>query len=268
MATTREALAKATVYWFKPADLIHPEKGHDLYDPRSEEPPDPQLMALMKEHGWIGPPMQAASEEGVLYIADGRRRHRAAEALAKKGNPIRCKVEITKGEAFDAMLVGNLGRKEETPLQLASKALKLKNMGHNEKEIAKKFGVEEATIRNYLALAVAPKDVKAAVATGQVTATLAKDLAKQPAEERAKILADGPVKGEAGKARVRGVSKSKKVPATMVKALWKDLPPDDKGFKGFARALLGFLLGEDPKGEALNQFTQGAEIVKKVGARG
>ena len=270
---TSDALAKGSYYWYDTDQLTHPEKGHDLYDPRSDEPPDVQLVSLMREHGWIGPPMQIVRESKgseIILITDGRRRHRAAEEVNKtrKGDArIRCKAEFAKGDAFDSMLVGNLGRKDETPIQLADKVMRLEKNGYPRKDVARKFGVSEQTISNWLALAAAPKDVKDAVKAGLVTPTLAKDLAQKPLEERTAILADGPVKGAKGKARVAKVP-SLKVPARMVKALHKDLAGEDAAaFKGTGKivhAFLSFLLGEDPNGDALRLFAGGAEIVAKV----
>ncbi len=290
-------LQKGSFYWYDPTELMlvrNPD--HPLYDKRVEDPPDPFLMASIQEHGVrqlvrVQPAKTYTDEKGkthsnVNLVAEGRRRVRAAQELVRAHKtPVRVKVEYVKGTgegpSFEDMVIGNAHRRPEEVPELARKCAIYRGWGHSEAECARLFGVDVPTIRNWLAVDSGPREVKAALANGQVNATVAYELARQDPSVATAVLSNGKkIKGEQGKAIVRAAKKAKPLPEGTAKRLGvKGLlalqdaltpvegEPEDEGAE-IALGVVEFILGVDPTAKRLAAFKASSvrRLVKKVRA--
>ncbi len=286
MADSEIYEGKGSFYWILPGKLHHYPEGHDLYDPRSDEPPDEALAQSLIDHG-MRTAMRVRSEGGKLYIVNGRRRHRAVErarAMQKAaGVPVtvQCKVEHEKGNASYGMLVDNLFQRPHSDVQKGEFAARLEAHGESRAKIARLFGVTPQTIAHWIALGNATADVKAAVQSGAIGATVAAELSKAPAEVRKAALADPKaLKGAGAAERVRKARRAPAVedasapvpPACLkrgeLRALREALEPAALDTPDPAcdvvRAVLEFILGEDPKARKLLASLEGAETVCKI----
>jgi ParB/RepB/Spo0J family partition protein len=129
-------------------------------------------------------------------ITDGFRRMRAVRKALEEGHPIQ-KVPIileskhyTNEQRILDMFIFNSGKKL-TPLEEARLYTRLENFGWKRKDIARKIGKTEAHISNMINLSKAPAFIQNKVASNEMSATVAAEIARIKNEDIQKeIIAD------------------------------------------------------------------------------
>ena len=132
------------------------------------------LAATLTEHGVIAPLL--VREDDLLVVA-GARRLAAAKKAGLKQVPV-IKRKFTEQERVEVMLVENLQREDLQPLEEASGLKRLSEMGHTQREIAKRVGRSQAHVAKRLSLLELPETVQKAVDSGGIKLEAAQQLAK------------------------------------------------------------------------------------------
>ncbi|HHA2024795.1 TPA: ParB/RepB/Spo0J family partition protein [Enterobacter ludwigii] len=210
------ASGKSNVLFFEPENLhLVTDKAHPLYDERIHLPISEAMVLNIMDQGVLEPIIVWKDPEtGLSCVVDGRQRVRhALEAnarLQEQGRELLKVPAVTKrGSAvrmMQAMISANEIRQADTPLGRAKKMADALERGHDEDDVALLFGVGVPTVRATLALLDATQAVQAAVESGTVTVTQARQLgALPPDEQREKVMAL-----EAAIAGVKGHEKSRR----------------------------------------------------------
>lgn len=191
-----------------------------LYDERINLPLNENLVLNVAAFG-VKQPVIITKDGDTLVVVDGRQRVRAAveanRRLKKEGKePLRIPVMLQRGD--DADLFGmsiflNEQRQNDSMLTKAGKAQRLLNLGRSEDEVAVVFGTSSAAIRQWVKLFDLAPQVRAAVETGEISASAAAKLAPLKKSEQVEKLADLRADAAAGKKAT-----TKKVAAVAKKA--------------------------------------------------
>lgn len=155
-------------------------------------------------------------------IHDGHRRYEAAMLAIAEGAPLESLPAVPKpaGTSIVDLTVGlqtqNSDKSGLEPLESAALAKRLIDFGLDEKEIARRFGLDSvATVQNWLVLIGAPAKVQKLVASGKVSATLAvQELKADPKGAAERLVSEAAATPE-----------GKKVKAAKVKAARPAKPP-------------------------------------------
>lgn len=196
-------------FMFNPDDLVivggggphdvdkHDEDGdlHFLYDERVEMPLNEAFVLNVMSIG-VKKPVLVTKIGEQAYVVDGRQRVRAAREasrrLVKQGEPpIRVPCIQQKGEEPLLMAIGvatNEFNHEDTPLDKARKAQRLRDRGLSDEEIATTFGVTTKAISNWEKMLSLSAPVKKAIQKGEVSASAAAQLHDLPAAEQKEQL--------------------------------------------------------------------------------
>jgi ParB family transcriptional regulator, chromosome partitioning protein len=206
------------------------QREHVLYDKRVELPVDEALVESIMAVGILQPiGIHKDTESGEILVVWGRQRVKAALEANKrlkkqKCEPVLVPCVVRRGnegaELLGLSITENELRQNDTPLGRAEKMRRLLEMGRSETQLATTFGVTTATVKNTLALLEATADVRRAVDTGKLSASVAYRLAKEePGEQRRrlkKILKESPAPVGERKRRSRGAGKKAREIATGV----------------------------------------------------
>jgi ParB-like chromosome segregation protein Spo0J len=119
-----------------------------------------------------------------VFIVAGHRRHKVVMELIAEGEPIQ-KIPATQepagtGEADRVanLVISNSG-KPLTPLQVAEVVRRLLAFGWEKSQVAKRLGWKSTTsVNQYLDMLAMPEQVKEHVRKGEISATLARNIAK------------------------------------------------------------------------------------------
>lgn len=156
------------------------------------------LIPSIRENG-VKNPITAKREkdpetgEYIFVLTDGERRLRCALQLIEEGLELRipCIVEkngSTELSRYYDMLIRNIGQKPLTPIEYAKGVQHLINDMHQErKEVAKKMGVSEAQISQWLSLLQLPIEVQQKIQRGEVAAQVAQEVKKIAKSEQEQI---------------------------------------------------------------------------------
>lgn len=164
---------------------------HFLMDERVKLPLSEEFVRNVMTLG-VKKPVLVTKIGSDAYVVDGRQRVRAAREanarLAKMGEPLlRVGCVQQAGEEPLVMMVGistNEFNFEDTPLNKARKAQRLRDRGLDEDEIAMAFGVTTKALSNWEKLLSLSEPVKKAVQKGTVSASAAAQLHDLPAAEQ------------------------------------------------------------------------------------
>jgi ParB family chromosome partitioning protein len=147
------------------------------------------LAMSLKEVGQLQP-IRVRKVGDKFVIVDGERRFRAAK---KAGfTTIAAIIEekdMTGGEVVQRQMIANCQREDLTPLE-KSKAVAglMEETGWNASQVAAKLGLSNATVTRLLALLTLPAEVQKRVASGEIAASAAYELARvEDAGEQAKL---------------------------------------------------------------------------------
>jgi ParB family chromosome partitioning protein len=176
-----------------PSDLVivgldtHNGPEHPLYDERVLLPVPDAFVADIRALG-ILEPVKVRKNGNLLEVVAGRQRVRAAREVNRTGGDLRVPVMLERGDDArmrDVGLSENEHRVNDSHEVKIRKLVRYLASGRTEHEAAVRFGVSGQTIKNWLALAEAGPEVKAAVAAGEITSTEAVKIARKPRETQA-----------------------------------------------------------------------------------
>lgn len=151
-----------------------------------------ELAATIKAKGLLQPLVVRSGSKGKYEIADGRRRHMAIGMLIKQNVwpatqeiPIMIREE-TDHDALESSLIANIERKPMHPVQEFEIFSRLHDGGKGKpvQEIASRYGITTAVVRQRLALGALAPEVQAAWRSGKITADAAKVFATVPDKKR------------------------------------------------------------------------------------
>ncbi|MFA6034480.1 MAG: ParB/RepB/Spo0J family partition protein [Myxococcota bacterium] len=127
-----------------------------------------ELAASIREMGVIQPILVRRKGKGFEIIA-GERRWRAAQAAGLKEVPVIVK-DASDEEALELALIENIQRDDLNPLEeaLAYERL-IKNFSLTQEAVAARVGRERSTVANMVRLLALPEQVKAWLASGELS---------------------------------------------------------------------------------------------------
>lgn len=206
----------ASAFSVFPEDLVLiKHKGHALYDERVHRPVSERLVASIMLHGVIKPVI-VRRDGPRLEVVDGRQRVKAAveanrRLRAEGGKPIKVIVVVRGGQDRDhvgALVGANEGHLIDDAILRAGKAQRMLHNGYTLREVAVSYCVTQETVENWLKLNDLHAHVRAYVARGKVSYTVAMRLAALPREQQVpklrEILAAGATNANAVRAVVNG----------------------------------------------------------------
>ena len=175
-----------------PKKIIEEKKGAAQQVPLSKVRPNPfqprktfrpedlqELVASVKERG-ILQPILARKKGDVWEIIAGERRYRAAQKLGHLTIPV-IEVQASDVESLELALIENLQRSDLSPLEEAEGYRRLQDeFNMTQEQIAQKVGKDRATVANAMRLLKLSPEVKAMLASGQLSAGHARVLAALP----------------------------------------------------------------------------------------
>jgi ParB family transcriptional regulator, chromosome partitioning protein len=175
-----------------PKRLVEEKKGPAQQVPLSKIKPNPfqprknfraeelqDLVQSVKERGILQPIM--VRKKGDLWeIIAGERRFRAAQKLGHLTIPV-IEVQASDVESLELALIENLQRSDLSPLEEAEGYRRLQDeFNMTQEQIAQKVGKDRATVANAMRLLKLSPEVKAMLASGELTAGHARVLTALP----------------------------------------------------------------------------------------
>lgn len=170
--------------------LLVVQKDHFLYDPRVEEPLDPEFVASIKRDGVLEPILYWKDKDGQPLVVAGRQRVRAARetdvlvpaiAIDTKG----LSEQEIKAKLVGIMILENEKRLEDSP---SGKAIKTRRymdlLGGDKKLVAERLSITTKTIEARLKFIEQPAPVQQLVDQGKIGFWAATELSKLPAKEQ------------------------------------------------------------------------------------
>lgn len=233
---------------------------HPLYDKRAFEPIDEAMVINVMAVGILEPILVRKNGDLVEVVAGRHRVLWAREAnkrLAVLGMALHMVPTMSPRKDTDAGFMGimvseNEGRKEDSFVGRAEKALKLSKLGMTVKDIAIRFVVTEAAVNSWLAYWDLAPEVQAQVASGALAASSAVHLAPLPRAEQVVALQEAVtqsggqpsstgkvVSGKAIKAAVKTATKKKAASKSPARAA---ADPDTSGGQAVGKKLLAAIV--------------------------
>lgn len=232
MGKTAFEASRFSGFWFDPEDLVIIEDPKDsLYDARAKLAPNESLVRNIAHFG-ILEPVLVTRRGSAGIVVDGRQRVRAAREANKRLKEAgleQVKVPCILRAGDDAHLFGilctaNEHRLNDTPLERAKKASRLRDLGRSEEEIALTFGVSKAAVTKWLKVLDLPAAVREEVEAGHISAEAALKLRdEEPEKAVAAVKAAVAVADEVEK---EGRKQRKKSPGGKRRAVAKALKDD------------------------------------------
>lgn len=185
---------------------------HPLYDDRIHLPLKDEFVADIDELG-IHTPVTVRKVDGKAQCVFGRQRIRGArkvnEHRRKQKLPLlQVPCILKRGEDKRLMAVSfseNANRTQNDPIQEARDMMRLLDQGYDEKQVGIHFGCSDQTVKNRIALLEMSTKVKAAVASGKVSATSALQWRRLSAEKQEEALSGALAAAKAlGKGKATG----------------------------------------------------------------
>lgn len=235
---------------------------HPLFDERAKLPVSEAFVKNVCVHGVLEPVLVRKDGGRVLVVA-GRQRVKAARAanvLLRDEGSEAIEVPVMLRRGGDAVMAGVMISENEVRCadELATKLKKLERLvaqGWHEDDLAVAFGVSAQTVRSWLSLTEASKEVKTAVSAGLLSATAGAKIAALPRSDQAGAVEAATKDGKASVAKAGRVAKSKKDGSAnsieppskrVLRKLSKIQGPWDRVDAGL---LLDWVLGEIPDTE-------------------
>jgi ParB family chromosome partitioning protein len=186
--------------------IICPSQVREHFDPEAHS----GLTATVREHG-ILVAVLLRRVGGKLYLEDGARRIRAAKAAGLTSVPAVIEdAEMAEADITLRQMILNCQREDLTPIEKA-KAIEsvMKSSGATATQVAAKLGMSNAMVTRHLSLLTLSGDVQARVEAGELSPSVAYEIAKieDPAEQ-AKRIADA-VGGKVTRDQLVGARKAK-----------------------------------------------------------
>ncbi len=182
-----------------------------------------ELAESIKEKGMIQPVMVRKTSDGFEVIA-GERRLKAARKLGLEKIPVIVR-DVDDKEALVLALVENIQREELNAIEEGESFSRLiEEFKLSQEDVARMVSKDRATVANHIRLLKLPKEIKAAVIDGRISAgharallgientlaqmelftqVLQKGLSVREAEERVKAVVSGKKLVKTGKTRLK-----------------------------------------------------------------
>ncbi len=173
----------ASEFQWIPVDAIDPNP----YQPRATINPTElqSLVDSIKEHGILQPIIVKPDGDRYQLIA-GERRLRAAELAGLATVPARVVPDVSDQKVFELAIVENLQRSDLNPIEKA-RAFKeyLDRFGGTLTELARRIGIDVATVSNFIRLLELPPEIQKEVELGRLSMGQARALLgiKDPDEQ-------------------------------------------------------------------------------------
>ncbi len=149
-----------------PVDAVEPNP----YQPRTHFPENEieELAATIKEKGVLQPILVRPHGRGYQLVS-GERRLRAAKKAGLKVIPAVVRA-FTQRDMLEVALVENLQRSDLNPIEEATAYERLmKEFGYTQEEVAQRVGKSRSAVANILRLLRLPREVRKALAEGEIT---------------------------------------------------------------------------------------------------
>lgn len=248
------------------------DPDHDLYDVRVTYPVKPGLVASIRAKGIIEP-LVVLKDGAALVVLDGRQRFKAAVEANKLNAaegaplvkvPIILRKEKSFADAYSTHVVANAHRTEDPVSVSASKALHLRNLGHDLDEIAAQFGESKGRIGRWLHIAEMAPAVKLAIDLGSITeAEAVKELAGLTHAAQRDALATVTASSPAARRAAKGPGKAKArkaSPISRLRHLYRNV--SHEAISKREAALLAWVFGDATTGELVEIIPRLADVVK------
>lgn len=182
LGTLKEiALGRSDIFAVHPSQLqVKPGwNSRYLEDPANKE--HIESLALSIAEIGVREPLTVYFENDAIWISDGHCRHAAALLAISRGADIKSVPVKTEGrysseaDRVFSQVVRNSG-KPLTPYEQGRVFKRLIDYGWTETDISKKGGFSYGHVKGLLELQAAPQSVQEAVKTGEISATLARQL--------------------------------------------------------------------------------------------
>ena len=127
-----------------------------------------ELMASIKENGFLQPILVRKTSDGYEVIA-GERRLKAARKLSLERIPVIVR-EATDKEALVLAIVENVQREELNPVEKAESYRRLiDEFQYSQEEVARSVGKDRATVANLLRILKLPKEIQKGLFDGKIS---------------------------------------------------------------------------------------------------
>ena len=127
-----------------------------------------ELMASIKENGFLQPILVRKTSDGYEVIA-GERRLKAARKLGLEKVPVIIR-EATDKEALVLAIVENVQREELNPVEKAESYRRLiDEFQYSQEEVARSVGKDRATVANLLRILKLPKEIQKGLFDGKIS---------------------------------------------------------------------------------------------------
>jgi ParB family transcriptional regulator, chromosome partitioning protein len=127
-----------------------------------------ELMASIKENGFLQPILVRKTSDGFEVIA-GERRLKAARKLGLEKVPVVVR-EATDKEALVLAIVENVQREELNPVEKAESYRRLiDEFQYSQEEVAQSVGKDRATVANLLRVLKLPKEIQKGLFDGKIS---------------------------------------------------------------------------------------------------
>jgi ParB family chromosome partitioning protein len=127
-----------------------------------------ELMASIKENGFLQPILVRKTSDGYEVIA-GERRLKAARKLSLERVPVIVR-EATDKEALVLAIVENVQREELNPVEKAESYRRLiDEFQYSQEEVARSVGKDRATVANLLRILKLPKEIQKGLFDGKIS---------------------------------------------------------------------------------------------------
>lgn len=193
--------------------LLHVKKDWNVRDWALQENIDhiEALAASIMEVG-VKQPLTVVWQDGKAWIDDGECRYRACMLAIERGAPLKT-VPVRSAEQHTDLVDRRFNRylantgKQFNEMETAKDFQYFLGQGWSQQDIARKAGLSQGRVSQILATLSWPAPVKAAVASGKVSTSLAASVVREHGEGAAEVLAEGQAAAGNGKVRPQHVGK-------------------------------------------------------------
>lgn len=214
---------------------LHVKKDWNVRDWDLQENKDhvEALAASIIEVG-VKQPLTVVWQDGKAWIDDGECRYRACMLAIERGAPLKT-VPVRSAEQHADLVDRRFNRylantgKQFNEMETAKDFQYFLGQGWSQQDIARKAGLSQGRVSQILGTLSWPAPVKAAVASGKVSTSLAASVVREHGEGAAEVLAEA--QAAAGDGRVRPNHVGKKSLAKVVKEAFDSSSIDDSDDK-------------------------------------
>lgn len=185
------------------------DPSHILYEKERVELPVCDEMAESIAEEGILVPLIARKVGDVFEIMAGRQRYKnAAEAKRRYPEkkimiPVR-PMSLKDYRALKASAIENAQRIQDSIVSRGEKCERMVQSGYEKEDICSIYGVEWATIKNWMTVASGHQSVKDAVAAGAISETAALQISRKPIDEQSALVEKAAAKGRQRPGRKKG----------------------------------------------------------------